>query len=261
MNVALTIAGSDSGGGAGIQADLATFTALGLHGTCAITAITAQNSVVVARIAPLDADLVTAQIEAIAADMRVSTVKTGMLATGAIVSAVAATIRRLSLPAPVVDPVMRASAGGALLDPAALEVLRTQLVPLASVFTPNLAEAETLLGRTVRDVTAMREAARTFLAWGARAIVVKGGHLEGAAVDVFADGSRVEALDGPRLSTPHVHGTGCVFSAAIAARLAYGDEPLAAVRAAKAFTADAIRRGAPLGRGPGAVRPIAPKAG
>ncbi|PYQ38608.1 MAG: bifunctional hydroxymethylpyrimidine kinase/phosphomethylpyrimidine kinase [Acidobacteria bacterium] len=258
MKVVLTVAGSDSGGGAGIQADLRTFAAHGVHGTSAITAVTAQNSVAVLDWVALDPRMVVAQMEAVASDMPVAAAKTGMLATAAIVSAVAAAIERLALPLVVVDPVMVAKSGDRLLDRDAETACRERLLPLATVVTPNLPEAESLLGRPVRTLAEMREAARALRAMGPRAVVVKGGHLEGDAVDVFWDGERMEDLSAPRIATKNTHGTGCTYSAAIAARLALGDPLLDAVRGAKAYLTEAIRRSYSVGRGHGPVDHLHP---
>jgi hydroxymethylpyrimidine/phosphomethylpyrimidine kinase len=261
VKVALTIAGSDSGGGAGIQADLRTFAAHGVHGTSAITAVTAQNSVAVLDWVALDPRMVVAQIEAVASDMPVAAAKTGMLATAAIVSAVAETAARLRLPLLVVDPVMVAKSGDRLLDRDAEAAYRERLLPLAVVLTPNLPEAEALLGHPVRTLSAMREAARALRALGPRAVVVKGGHLEGDAVDVFWDGERMEDLPAPRIATQNTHGTGCTYSAAIAARLALGDSLLDAVRGAKGYLTEAIRRSYSVGRGHGPVDHLHPLTG
>ncbi len=253
MKVALTIAGSDSGGGAGIQADLKTFAAHGVHGTSAITAVTAQNSVAVTDYVALEPRIVVAQIEAVASDMVVSAAKTGMLATRAIVEAVAAVVARLHIPNLVVDPVMVAKSGDRLLDAAAETAYIRHLFPVATVVTPNLAEAEALLGRPVRTLAAMREAARAIKDMGPRAVVVKGGHLEGPPVDVYFDGRRLEDLSGERIATRNTHGTGCTYSAAIAARLALGSGLADAVREAKAYLTEAIRRSYSVGRGHGPV--------
>jgi len=258
MKVALTIAGSDSGGGAGIQADLRTFAAHGLHGTSAITAVTAQNSVAVLDWVALEPRMVVAQIEAVAADMPVAAAKTGMLANAAIVEAVAAAVERLRLPFLVVDPVMVAKSGDRLLDAAAEAAVRLRLFPLATVATPNLPEAEALLGRPVATLEEMREAARALHALGPRAVVVKGGHLEGDAVDVLFDGHTMEELRVARIATRNTHGTGCTYSAAIAARLALGDGVRDAVRAAKAYVTEAIRGSYAVGRGHGPVDHLHP---
>jgi hydroxymethylpyrimidine/phosphomethylpyrimidine kinase len=261
MNVVLTIAGSDSGGGAGLQADLRTFAAHGLHGASAVTAVTAQNSVAVVDYVALDPRMVVAQIEAVGSDMPVAAVKTGMLATAEIVRAVADAAARLRLPHLVVDPVMVAKSGDRLLDPAAEAAYRERLFPLAEVVTPNLPEAEALLGRPVRTLPDMREAARALRALGPRVVVVKGGHLEGDAVDVVWDGERLEEIGAARIRTPHTHGTGCTYSAAIAARLALGDPPVEAVRAAKAYLTEAIRGAYAVGRGHGPVDHLHPLRG
>ena len=258
MKVALTIAGSDSGGGAGIQADLRTFAAHGLHGACAITAVTAQNTVAVVDYVALDPRMVVAQIDAVASDIPLAAVKTGMLANRAIVEAVADALARLRLPHLVVDPVMVAKSGDRLLDPAAEAAYRERLFPLAEVVTPNLAEAEALLGRPVRGLEAMAAAARDLHAQGPRVVVVKGGHLEGDPVDVFFDGRRMERLAAPRIATRNTHGTGCTLSAAIAARLALGHELLEAVRGAKAYLTEALRGAYALGRGAGPVDHLHP---
>ena len=258
MKVALTIAGSDSGGGAGIQADLRTFAAHGLHGASAITAVTAQNTVAVVDYVALEPRMVVAQIDAVASDMPVAAVKTGMLATGPIVEAVAEAVARWRLPHLVVDPVMVAKSGDRLLDPAAEAAYRERLFPLAEVVTPNLAEAEALLRRPVRTIEAMAQAARDLHALGPGAVLVKGGHLEGDPVDVFFDGRRLEELRAPRIDTRHTHGTGCTLSAAIAARLALGADALEAARGAKEYLTEAIRGAYALGRGAGPVDHLHP---
>jgi hydroxymethylpyrimidine/phosphomethylpyrimidine kinase len=257
VKVVLTIAGSDSGGGAGIQADLRTFAAHGVHGTSAITAVTAQNSVAVLDWAAMEPRMVVAQIDAVASDMEVAAAKTGMLATAAIVLAVAEAVERRRLPLLVVDPVMVAKSGDRLLD-ADAESAYQRLIPLATVLTPNLPETEALLGRAVRTLSDMRESARALHAMGPRAVVVKGGHLEGDAVDVFFDGSLLEELPAPRIATVNTHGTGCTYSAAIAARLALGDSLLDAVRGAKSYLTEAIRRSYSVGHGHGPVDHLHP---
>ncbi|HUL60675.1 MAG TPA: bifunctional hydroxymethylpyrimidine kinase/phosphomethylpyrimidine kinase [Anaeromyxobacteraceae bacterium] len=253
MKVALTIAGSDSGGGAGIQADLRTFAAHGVHGTSAITAVTAQNSVAVTAWVALDPGMVAAQIEAVATDMPVAATKTGMLASAAIIGAVADAAARLTLGPLVVDPVMVAKSGDRLLDAAAERAYVERLFPRAALVTPNLHEAEALLGRSVRDVAAMRAAARDLCGLGAPAVLVKGGALGGDAVDVFSDGARVVELPGPRIDTRNVHGAGCTLSAAIAARLALGAALLDAIEGAKAYLTEGLRSSYSVGRGRGPV--------
>jgi hydroxymethylpyrimidine/phosphomethylpyrimidine kinase len=252
MKTALTIAGSDSGGGAGIQADLKTFTALGVFGTSAVTAITAQNTLGVTAWQAVPADLVTAQIEAVAGDIGVDGVKTGVLATAAIVEAVGAAIESLELPRVVVDPVMIAKGGASLLDAEAIETMRAELFPRAYVVTPNAAEAEALAGIPVRTLEQAREAAKRIAALGPRAVIVKGGHLDTAdAIDVFYDGQQFVELRAERINTRHTHGTGCTFSAAIAANLALGLTLAEAVSRAKIYLTEAIRRAPGLGRGHG----------
>jgi hydroxymethylpyrimidine/phosphomethylpyrimidine kinase len=252
MATALTIAGSDSGGGAGIQADLKTFAALGVYGTCAVTAITAQNTLGVTAWQAVAADLVEAQIEAVAGDFDVAAVKTGMLANAAIVEAVAATVAELDLPNLVVDPVMVAKGGDRLLGEDAVHVLRTELLPRAMLVTPNIPEAEVLLGgRSIRSLDDMREAAARIRDLGPRVVVVKGGHLGGdTSIDVVCGEESFE-ITGPRLPGRHTHGTGCTFSAAIAALLALGRPVTEALRDARAYLEGAIRHAPGLGRGHG----------
>ncbi|HEX9241909.1 MAG TPA: bifunctional hydroxymethylpyrimidine kinase/phosphomethylpyrimidine kinase [Anaeromyxobacter sp.] len=251
MNVVLTVAGSDSGGGAGIQADLRTFAAHRVHGTSALTAVTAQNSVGVTAWTALDPAMVIAQIEAVASDMPLAAVKTGMLASAAIIRVVADTVSRLRLAPLVVDPVMVAKSGDRLLDDAAERAYVEALFPHATLVTPNLHEATALLGRPVADLEAMRQAARDLRARGPRAVLVKGGALAGDPIDVFFDGQRLVELPGPRVNTPNVHGAGCTLSAAIAARLALGAELLDAVRGAKEYLTEGLRRSFAVGRGRG----------
>jgi hydroxymethylpyrimidine/phosphomethylpyrimidine kinase len=259
MRVALTIAGSDSGGGAGIQADLRTFAAHGLHGTSALTAVTAQNSVGVTDWAAIAPRLVLAQIEAVATDMHVAATKTGMLANAEIIAAIAEAADRFELGPLVVDPVMVAKSGDRLLDAEAERAYVTRLLPRATLLTPNLLEAEALLGRPVRDLPAMRDAARALHAFGPRAVLVKGGALPGGeAVDVLFDGETVVDLPAPRVDTRNTHGTGCTLSAAIAARLALGDGLLDAVRGAKTYLTEALRRSYTVGRGRGPVDHLHP---
>jgi hydroxymethylpyrimidine/phosphomethylpyrimidine kinase len=252
MHRALTIAGSDSGGGAGIQADLKTFAAHGVYGTCAITAVTAQNTLGVLAWEAVSADLVTAQIEAVAGDIGVEAVKTGMLANAAIVEAVAAAIRSLDLPQLVVDPVMIAKGGDSLLEEDAVTAMRTELLPLAHVVTPNIPEAEILAGIRIRTVDAMREAGRRILDLGPRVVLVKGGHLGGPeSVDVACTGGGSVEFSGPRIQTQHTHGTGCTLASAIAANLARGVGEIDAMREARAYVEGAIRNAPGIGKGHG----------
>jgi len=256
LPVALTIAGSDSGGGAGIQADLKTFAALGVHGTSAITAITAQNTVDVAEVLELPPALVQAQIAAVVDDIGVNAAKTGMLSSSAIIEAVADSIAQHRIDRLVVDPVMVAKGGARLLRDDAVDALRRRIVPLAMVVTPNLPEAEVLVGRSVATLEERRQAARDLVAMGARSAVVKGGHSEGDAIDIYYDGSSFAELRAPRVDTSNTHGSGCVFSAAIAAGLARGLGTAEAVREAKAFITRSILSSLELGRGHGPVNPM-----
>ena len=251
---ALTIAGTDSGGGAGVVADVKTFTAHGVWALCAVTAVTVQNTMGVTAVAPIDPAVVAAQVEAVAGDIGVDAAKTGMLASAATVVAVAGAVRghRLRL---VVDPVVATSTGEPLLGDGGVEALRDALLPLASVVTPNLAEAAALAGFPVETEDDMERAAAAIAATGARAVVVTGGHLAGDAVDVLWIDGRAVHLRGARLDAAGTHGTGCVFSAAVTARLARGEEVEDAVRGAKDYVTRALAAGVSLGRGLGAVNP------
>ena len=250
---ALTIAGSDSGGGAGIQADLKTFAALDVYGTSAITAITAQNTCGVSAVQGIDPDVVAAQIRAVVADIGVGAAKTGMLFSAEIIQAVALTVRSLGLQPLVVDPVMVATSGDRLLQREAEESMRRAMLPLATVVTPNLAETEVLVGRKVASLDEMRTAAEEIVAGGARAVVVKGGHAITQATDVFYDGSHMELLQSEVVATSNTHGTGCTFSAAICAYLARGAELLEAVRRAKTYITGALHHSLTIGQGSGPV--------
>jgi hydroxymethylpyrimidine/phosphomethylpyrimidine kinase len=256
LPVALTIAGSDSGGGAGIQADLKTFAALGVHGTSAVTAITAQNTVTVTAIQELPVELIRAQIDAVVADLGVQAAKTGMLSSVEIIETVSIALQEHRIGRLVVDPVMVAKGGARLLRGDAVDALRSVLLPLAAVITPNLPEAEALLGRRVATMSERRQAARDLLGLGPRAVVVKGGHADGEAVDIFWDGETWDELSSERYPTANTHGSGCVFSAAIAAGLARDLTPLEAVREAKEFITGAIRHSLELGHGHGPVNPL-----
>ena len=254
MRTALTIAGSDSGGGAGIQADLKTFAAHGVFGMSAITAVTAQNTLTVTHSLALPPDLVVAQIDAVTADLPVHAVKIGMLANAVIVDAVAASLERPRLSPVVLDPVMIAKGGAPLLADDAVHALRSRLLPLATLVTPNAPEAQVLTGRAVTTIAELRDAARALLDFGASAAMVKGGHLEGPAVDVLATPDSVVELHADRVATRHTHGTGCTLSAAIAARLALGDDLASAVAQAKAYVERAIRQAPGLGHGHGPLQ-------
>jgi hydroxymethylpyrimidine/phosphomethylpyrimidine kinase len=251
----LTIAGSDSGGGAGIQADLKTMLALGTHGMSVITAITAQNSVGVQGVWELPAEAVVAQFRSVVDDIGVDAVKTGMLASAALVETVAGLLRPLrdaGVPI-VVDPVAVSKHGDALLAPEALDAARSLLIPLATVVTPNLDEAAALTGATYATEADLRPAAEALHAFGPAWVLVKGGHLDGDAVDLLFDGTTEHRFRAPRHDNRHTHGTGCTLASAIAARLAAGDDPVAAVGAAKAYVTAALSRGFALGAGIGPV--------
>jgi hydroxymethylpyrimidine/phosphomethylpyrimidine kinase len=250
----LTIAGSDSGGGAGIQADLKTLLVHGVHGMSALTAVTVQDSTGVRRVHQLPAELVAEQVEAVAADLGVDAVKTGMLGDAEVVAAVAEVVGRLRLPNLVVDPVAASGHGDALLGAGAAEVMRDRLLPLAEVVTPNLAEAAMLTGVEARDAGGLEAAARAVHALGPGWVLVKGGHLPGdVALDVLFDGRRTWHLRARRVDTPHTHGTGCTLASALAANLAAGMDVPAAAHAAKAYVTGAIAGGFPLGKGTGPV--------
>lgn len=252
---ALTIAGSDSGGGAGIQADLKTFLALGVHGMSAITAVTAQNTTGVSAIHDLPPEFVREQIKQVVTDIGVDAAKTGMLSNAGIVMAVAAAVEEFSIPNLVVDPVFVSKNRDRLLAEDAVDALATKLFPLALVITPNLPEAEGLLHRPVADLAAMREAAKALHEMGPRYVLVKGGHLEGDAIDVLFDGTRATELKAERFHSKHLHGTGCTLSAAITAYLARGMETPEAIERAKDFVSGAIRKGLAVGSGYGPVNP------
>jgi hydroxymethylpyrimidine/phosphomethylpyrimidine kinase len=250
MPTALTIAGSDSGGGAGIQADLKTFAAHGVYGTSAITALTAQNTIGVSGVHVAPDDFVTAQIEAVVADLGCNAVKTGMLANSTIVEAVAAAVESLELPNLVVDPVMVAKSGDHLLDEEAVHALRWTLLRMARVVTPNIPEAEVLSKMAIASVADMREAARRIAALKPAAVVIKGGHLAGPeVVDLLFENGEFTEFIGPRIEGRNTHGTGCTFAAAIAAHLAKGAALKDAVPAAKTYVEGAMRNGIPLGKG------------
>ena len=256
LPVALTIAGSDSGGGAGIQADLKVFFALGCHGTSALTALTAQNTVAVTGIHEVPDEFVVAQIDAVASDIGVDAAKTGMLASAEIVEAVAKAVEANGIDKLVVDPVFVSKHRDKLLADDAVDALKGRLLPLATVITPNLFETSALVGRDVDTLDDMKRAAEQLQGLGPRAVLVKGGHLPGErAIDVLHDGDQVLELDGPRFDTDDTHGTGCAISAAITARLAHGDDLMSAVRFAKEFISGAIERSLRLGKGYGPVNP------
>jgi hydroxymethylpyrimidine/phosphomethylpyrimidine kinase len=251
LPTALSIAGSDSGGGAGVQADLKTFAAFGVYGTSAIVAVTAQNSREVVAIHPVPPEAVAAQIRAVVEDFGVDAAKTGMLWSREIVRTVSELAKSLRIPNLVVDPVMSSKDGTVLLGPEAVEALRQDLLPLARVVTPNLAEAEALVGRKLADPGELRQAARELREMGPRLVVIKGGHLPGPPADLLYDGASFTEFTGERVGTRSDHGTGCTFSAAITALLARGQEPATAVSEAKAYVAGALAASPPLGGGRG----------
>jgi hydroxymethylpyrimidine/phosphomethylpyrimidine kinase len=250
---ALTIAGSDSGGGAGIQADLSTFAFHRVHGTSALTAVTAQNTRGVTRVDVLPAEAVAAQVDAVAADIGAGAVKTGMLVNTDIITVVASRLRERKLGPVVVDPVMVSRAGARLIDDAAVGALKALLLPLADVVTPNRHEAQLLAGMELHTLEDLREAARRIHGLGPRAVLVKGGGMPGAlrGTDVWFDGERLETLHLRSVETRNTHGTGCTLSAAIAAHLALGRDALEATRRAKAYVTAALEHPLALGQGPG----------
>ncbi len=250
----LIIAGSDSSAGAGIQADLKTCAALGVYGTTAITALTAQNTMGVTAIHEAPAEFVATQIDAVVIDIRPAAVKTGMLANAEIIEVVAAKVKEHALPFLVVDPVMVAKSGDRLLREDAVRALREMLVPLADVVTPNIPEAEDLLGRPLRTNEEIREAGREIQSWGPRNVVMKGGHREGdTVVDILFDGRAFHEFSAPRIETTSTHGTGCTFASAIASFLARGETVPKAVGHAKEYLTEALRRAVPIGHGHGPV--------
>lgn len=251
LYTALTIAGSDSSGGAGIQADLKTFAALGVYGMSAITAVTAQNTCGVIAIAALDPSMVAAQIDAVFTDIPVGAVKIGMVANAGIAQAIADRLRYYKVAHVVLDPVMVAKSGSSLLDPAAVDAVKELLLPLAEVVTPNLPEIAALVGFAVEDETAMQRAAQALYRLGPRSVLVKGGHLAGEAVDILYDGHEYRRFVSPRLQAVHTHGTGCTYSSAIAAGLARGLVLQEAVARAKEYVTGAIAHGFKLGHGIG----------
>lgn len=256
MPIALTIAGSDPSGGAGIQADLKTFHQFGVYGEAAITLLTVQNTRGVTAIETLAADFVAAQIRAVVEDIPPHAVKTGALGTRAIVEAVAYEIARFTCPV-LVDPVMISKHGAPLLRSDASQSLITLLMPIATLVTPNLHEAAAITGRPVASLAQMEEAARAMIGMGAKAVLIKGGHLEGAAIDLLFDGKEFHTYPGPKIETAHTHGTGCTYSAAITALMARGLSLTDALPRAKHYITEAIRSNPGLGHGQGPVNHFA----
>jgi hydroxymethylpyrimidine/phosphomethylpyrimidine kinase len=250
----MTIAGSDSGGGAGIQADLRTFAFHQVHGTSAITCVTAQNTLGVSRVDALPPEAVVAQIEAVVSDMGVQAVKTGMLLHAGIIESVTWHLHRLAIPSLVVDPVMVSRTGAQLLADDAVAALR-RLIPMALIVTPNRYEAQILSGLAIDTLADMQEAAIKIQRLGCQAVLVKGGGFVGdlQGTDVWFDGEQLEILPTVAVKTRHTHGTGCTLSAAIAAQLALGSAPLAAVEKAKLYVTEAIRHALAIGQGQGPV--------
>jgi hydroxymethylpyrimidine/phosphomethylpyrimidine kinase len=254
MRVALSIAGSDSGAGAGIQADIKTFAAHNVYGLTAITAITAQNTLGVSSYQALPADLVTAQIEAVVSDFGVHAAKTGMLPTAAIVESVAAAVTDLEIPLLVVDPVMIATSGDRLLDDEAMAAMKSELFSRALVVTPNVPEAEALTGIEIRSDSNRREAARVIASFGARNVIIKGGHLPTSNIsDLLYDGHDFHDFHNERVQGASTHGTGCSFAAAITSHLALGQSLPDAIRMAQRYIAGAIRHARGLGHGQGPI--------
>ena len=254
----LTIAGSDSGGGAGIQADLKTITVLGGFGMSAITALTAQNTLGVHGIFDIPPDFVAGQIDVVARDIGIDAAKTGMLAQKDTLQIVIDKIREHRITKLVVDPVMVAKGGALLVRGNIMEILKTQLIPLAYVVTPNIPEAEALTGKTIKTKRDMEESARHIYQMGAKHVVIKGGHLDGDALDIFFDGKNFHEFHTVRINTPNTHGTGCTFSAAMATGLGQGKDVLEAVRMAKNYITEAIRYSLNLGAGHGPTNHLAP---
>ena len=252
MQTALTIAGSDSGGGAGIQADLRTFQALGVYGTCAITAVTAQNTLGVRAVQAIDAAIVAAQIDAVAEDFSIAATKIGMLANADIIRVVAAALGRHHLGPIVLDPVMVAKGGAKLLDEQASEALVALIRGRATLITPNLAEAQVLTGLEIANERQMRAALAPLLAMGAQAVLLKGGHLDGSdVVDIFSDGRTTREWRAAKIETRHTHGTGCTLASAIAAGIAQGLDMIAAIERARLYVRRAIETAPGFGQGHG----------
>ncbi|MBU0575447.1 MAG: bifunctional hydroxymethylpyrimidine kinase/phosphomethylpyrimidine kinase [Proteobacteria bacterium] len=254
----LTIAGSDSGGGAGIQADLKTITVLGGFGMSVVTALTAQNTLGVHGIHEVPPEFVAAQFDAVATDIGVDAAKTGMLTSSEIIRVVAGKIRQYGIEKLVVDPVMVAKGGMALIHEEAKRTFIAELIPLAFVLTPNISEAEVLSGIRIATISDMREAARIIRDLGAGSVVVKGGHLRGDPVDLLYDGREFREFVSPRIATADTHGTGCTYSAAIATGLAFGRDVAGAVAEAKRYITEAVRHAWRLGGGHGSTNHLAP---
>ncbi|MFC1867444.1 bifunctional hydroxymethylpyrimidine kinase/phosphomethylpyrimidine kinase [Thermodesulfobacteriota bacterium] len=254
MRYVLTIAGSDSCGGAGMQADIKTITSLGAHAMTALTAVTAQNSQGVIAIHEIPERFISIQVETLVEDLFPDSVKTGMLPTGSAVKEVAGIIKKNRFKRVVVDPVMRASTGRNLLDASTVPMLKDLLLPVANVVTPNLDEAGVLINKKIRNLNDMEEAAKEIKGLGPD-VVVTGGHLEGKCVDLFYDGKKMHHFHGSKIETKNTHGSGCVFSTSLATFLALDNDVVEAVRLAHDFTRHAIEKGYPCGHGAGVVNP------
>jgi len=251
----LTVAGSDSGGGAGIQADIKTIYALGAYPLTVISALTAQNSVGVDDILEVPPDFIGAQLDSVITDMSPHATKTGMLLNVGIVKTVVRIVKKNRLPLLVVDPVILSSTGKVLLESNAISAMREQLLPLATVVTPNLREAEVLSGRKVSGIQEMVTAAQRIKEFGPANVIITGGHLEKECVDIVYNGKQVYRFGGPRIESEHTHGSGCVFSAALATFLAMGNSVIKGAEMANNFTRKAISKGFKAGKGPGSVQP------
>ncbi len=255
---ALTIAGSDSGAGAGIQADLKTFAALGVYGLSVVTAVTAQNTVEVSAIAEVPEEVVIAQIDTVLEDIGADAVKVGMLSSTPIIQNTADRLEAWGIPHLVVDPVMMSKSGAPLLQPDAIASLKKDLLPLATIVTPNIPEAEVLAGRQIASPAHAQEAAKAIRALGPQTVIIKGGHLEGPPVDLVLHDGQFTPIESVRIESSSTHGTGCTFSAAIAAFLAHGIETLEAIRLAKLYVENGIRNAQRLGEGHGPLNHFAP---
>jgi hydroxymethylpyrimidine/phosphomethylpyrimidine kinase len=255
---AMTIAGSDSGAGAGIQADLKTFFALGVVGTSVLTAVTAQNTVEVAAIAEVPDEVVIAQIDTVAEDIGYDAVKTGMLSSKSIIGNVADRLEAWGHRWLVVDPVMVSKSGAPLLQPDAIDILKSDLLPMAAIVTPNIPEAQILADMDIITADDIREAARRIAALGPKIVIMKGGHLDGPAVDLVFDGETFLPVEGERIDTKNTHGTGCTFSAAITAFLAHGIDPIESIQLAKRYLEAALINSVSIGEGHSPVNHATP---
>lgn len=255
---AVTIAGSDSGGGAGIQADLKTFAALGVYGSSVVTAVTAQNTIEVAAIAEVPEEVVIAQIDTVVHDIGAHAAKTGMLSSTPIIQNVADRLEAWGIPHLVVDPVMVSKGGVALLQPDAIDAMKKDLLPLATVITPNIPEAETLAGRKIASPAHAQEAAKAIAAVGPKTVIIKGGHLPGSPTDLVYHDGIFTPFEGTRVDTKNTHGTGCTFSAAITAFLALGFPTLESIRLAKSYIQNALEQSVSIGEGHSPVAHFAP---